>query len=72
MPKIRVKAAPGRECPLHARDYAAPGGGHSVLRGDEVIEVESTPGIRRRLAAGDLVEVKDAPAPDTLKPARKE
>ena len=58
MTTITVKAGEGRECPLHADDYAAPGGGHSVLRAaDGVVEVRDSISIRRRLRAGDLVIV---------------
>lgn len=66
MTTITVKAGEGRECPLHADDYAAPGGGHSVLRAaDGVVEVRDSISIRRRLRAGDLVIV----APDAKKKA---
>lgn len=51
---LTVTAAKGREVPLHSSDYAAPGGGHSVLKAGEVIEVADSPGIRRHLLCGDL------------------
>jgi hypothetical protein len=61
IPTIRVKVGEGRECPMHANDYAAPGGGHTILRAtDGVVEVRDSVDVRKRLRAGDLVIV----APD--------
>lgn len=59
MNKIIVRAAPGREVPIHSSDRIVAGGGHSILRPDDgAVEVADSPGIRRRLRAGDLVRVE--------------
>lgn len=57
---IKVKVGEGREVPLHPSDYAGPGGGVTTLTAsDGAVEVTDSPGIRRRLRAGDLVIVAD-------------
>lgn len=54
-----------RTCPIHRNDN--PNGGAMVLRpGDAPLEVVNSTDIRRRIRAGDLVEVKP-----TAKPSAK-
>jgi hypothetical protein len=65
---IIVTAAEGREVPLHRDDYAAPGGGHSILKPGEEVELVASAAIRRKLRCGDLLEVKPAaPAKTPMK-----
>lgn len=55
---LTVTAADGRMVPIHPSDAHAPGNLALVLKPGEVIEVANSPGIRRRIRAGDLIEVK--------------
>lgn len=66
MSKIRVTAPEGRTCPIHPDDHVESGNVH-VLKPGEELEVEDSPGIRRRIRSGDLVHV--AKKSDEKKPA---
>jgi hypothetical protein len=58
---IKVTAAPGRVVPIHPSTKAGIGGRLlRITEGDEV-DLPCNVFVRRRLAAGDLVEVKSAP-----------
>lgn len=57
---LRVTAADGRLVPLHPGDMTAPGGRLRMVEPGEVVEVPNSPGIRRRIRAGDLVVVKES------------
>lgn len=67
MSKIKVIAARGRKVPIHPA--VATGVGAKLLIVDDAtpVDLPDVGYVRRRLRAGDLVEVK--PAPSTATPA---
>lgn len=65
MKTLKVIAAKGRRVPIHPRLATGVGGSLLVVGDDEAVELPNASGVRRRIRAGDLVEVKPAPHPVT-------
>lgn len=66
MSKILVQAQEGRTVPIHSSDHTESGLVH-VLKPGETLEVENSPGIRRRIRAGDLAVVRPTKAEPSAK-----
>jgi len=59
---IRVKAAPGRMCPIHKSVATAPGNRMLVIDDATERDLPDVSYVRRRINAGDLVVVDPAAA----------
>jgi len=69
MKTIRVIAAKGRRVPIHHSVASAPGGAMLTIGDAESVELPLMSYVRRRINAGDLIEVKAQPAPKPVTPA---
>ncbi len=58
MSTIKVTAAPGRVVPIHPSTKAGIGGRLLRIAEGDVVDLPLNVFVRRRLSAGDLVEVK--------------
>ena len=67
--QIRVIAAKGRRVPIHRSVGTGTGGALLIVGDDQAVTLPDVGYVRRRLRAGDLVEVKPAPAIPTPAPA---
>lgn len=67
MARIFITATDGKVVPLHSSDATGPGATNLLVRPGDVVEVEKSAAIIRRLRAGDLVEV----AAPTALPAKE-
>ncbi len=61
MKTVRVKAAPGRRVPIHESVARAGGGEQLFIHGDHEHDLPDVSFVRRRITAGDLIVVEDAP-----------
>ena len=69
---VLVTAAAGRLCPIAAIDATAPGGRLLYVKPGDEVELPNSSYVRRRIAAGDLVEiVKKASAASSSSSAGK-
>lgn len=62
---LKVTACEGRTVPIHANDNPT-GGALLITSADGVVELADSPGVRRRIRAGDLA-VYEAPKPPKAK-----
>ncbi len=68
---VRVRARPGHRMPMPASAGTAAGAKVLWIDDGEAVEVTRTPFVRRRIAAGDLVEVVEVVGDVPVRPSEE-